>query len=189
VMDSLSPDPGGAAWHDIDLQLDAFLSNIAHADATLCTYPPRVALIRHQLPLGFDVKGRCDIPPKRSDSDIATLGTILNRRFAPPWSIEDIGTAYVVKDGGGRKLAYIHYEDEAGGRRRRCSRKTRRGGCDGLPRCQSYYVRTNPGFGCARIRLNRNAAGAVPPKKLREGLCFLQPSPQRIIFIIAQAMP
>jgi hypothetical protein len=157
-MDSLSPDPGGAAWHDIDLQLDAFLSNIAHADATLCTYPPRVALIRHQLPLGFDVKGRCDIPPKRSDSDIATLGTILNRRFAPPWSIEDIGTAYVVKDGGGRKLAYIHYEDEAGGRRRRCSRKTRRGGCDGLPRCQSYssesLVRKPEMIGTTRSRVS-----------------------------------
>ena len=58
-----------------------------------------------------------------------------------------------------------------------------------MPSCQSYYVRTNPGFGCARIRLNRNAAGAVPPKKLREGLCFLQLSPQRIIFVIAQEMP
>jgi len=82
----------------------------------LCTYPPHVALVRHQLPLGFDVKGRCDIPPKRSDSDIATLGTMPNRRFTPPWSIEDIGTAYVVKDGGGQKLAYLHYEDEPGRR-------------------------------------------------------------------------
>jgi len=89
---TVSRSGGSRVRHDIHLQLDAFLSNIAHADATLCTYPPRVALIRHQLPLGFDVKGRCDIPPKRSDSDIATLGTMLNRRFAPPWSIEDIGT-------------------------------------------------------------------------------------------------
>jgi len=39
-----------------------------------------------------------------------------NRRFTPPWSIEDIGTAYVVKDGGGQKLAYLHYEDEPGRR-------------------------------------------------------------------------
>lgn len=28
----------GSANHDIDLQLDAFLSNIAHVDETLCTY-------------------------------------------------------------------------------------------------------------------------------------------------------
>jgi hypothetical protein len=27
------------------------------------------------------------------------------RRFPPPWSIEDIGACFVVKDGGGQKLA------------------------------------------------------------------------------------
>jgi hypothetical protein len=29
---------------------------------------------------------------------------VSNRRFPPPWSIEDIGTAFVVKDSGGQKL-------------------------------------------------------------------------------------
>jgi hypothetical protein len=29
-----------------------------------------------------------------------------SRRFPPPWSVEDIGAAFVVKDGGGQKLAY-----------------------------------------------------------------------------------
>jgi hypothetical protein len=29
-----------------------------------------------------------------------------SRRFAPPWSIEDIGAAFVVKDSSGQKLAY-----------------------------------------------------------------------------------
>jgi hypothetical protein len=113
--------------------------------------------------------------PCTSESDIATLGTMPNRRFAPPWSIEDIGTAYVVKDGGGQKLAYIHYEDEPGRRSttkmltKDETRRLRRI----LPGCRSYiYVRSHPGFGCARIRLNRNAAGALPPKKLRELLCF-----------------
>jgi hypothetical protein len=134
VLDSLSPDPGGSrVRHDIDLQLDAFLSNIAHADATFCTYPPRVALIRHQLLLGFDVKGRCDIPPKRSDSDIATLGTMPNPASHRPWSIEDIGTAYVVKGGGGQKLAYIHYQDERRSTTKMLTKdETRR--CDGF--CQ-----------------------------------------------------
>ena len=44
---------------------------------------------------------------------------MLNRRFAPPWSIEDIGTAYFAKDGGGQKLAYIHYEDAGDSEMRR----------------------------------------------------------------------
>ena len=39
-----------------------------------------------------------------------------NRRFPPPWSIEDIGAAFVVKDSCGQKLAYIYYEEEAGRR-------------------------------------------------------------------------
>jgi hypothetical protein len=34
------------------------------------------------------------------------------RRFSPPWSIEDIGATFVVKDGGGQKLAYVYYEEE-----------------------------------------------------------------------------
>jgi hypothetical protein len=28
------------------------------------------------------------------------------RRFPPPWSVEDIGAAFVVKDSAGQKLAY-----------------------------------------------------------------------------------
>jgi hypothetical protein len=38
------------------------------------------------------------------------------RRFPPPWSIEDIGAAYVVKDSSGQKLGYFHYEEEPGRR-------------------------------------------------------------------------
>jgi hypothetical protein len=33
------------------------------------------------------------------------------RRFPPPWSIEDIGAAFVVKDSNGQQLAYFYYED------------------------------------------------------------------------------
>jgi hypothetical protein len=39
-----------------------------------------------------------------------------NRRFPSPWSIEDIGAAFVVKEGGGQKLAYDYFEDEPGRR-------------------------------------------------------------------------
>ena len=38
------------------------------------------------------------------------------RRFPPPWSVEDINAAFVVKDGSGQKLAYVYYEDEPGRR-------------------------------------------------------------------------
>jgi hypothetical protein len=37
-----------------------------------------------------------------------------NRRFPPPWSIEDTGAAFVVKDGSGQKLGYFYYEEEPG---------------------------------------------------------------------------
>ena len=39
------------------------------------------------------------------------------RRFPPPWSVEDIGPevqqrAFVVKDSAGQKLAYVYFEEE-----------------------------------------------------------------------------
>jgi hypothetical protein len=38
------------------------------------------------------------------------------RHFPPPWSVEDIGAAFVVTDSAGQKLSYIYYEDEPGRR-------------------------------------------------------------------------
>jgi hypothetical protein len=38
------------------------------------------------------------------------------RRFPPPWSVEDIGAAFVVTDSAGQKLAYVYFEDEPGRR-------------------------------------------------------------------------
>jgi hypothetical protein len=38
------------------------------------------------------------------------------RRFPPPWSVEDNGACFIVKDGAGQKLAYVYYEEEAGRR-------------------------------------------------------------------------
>jgi hypothetical protein len=37
-------------------------------------------------------------------------------RFPPPWSVEDTGAAFVVKDGTGQKLGYFYYEEEPGRR-------------------------------------------------------------------------
>jgi hypothetical protein len=42
------------------------------------------------------------------------------RRFPPPWTVEDIGAAFVVIDSTGQKLAYVYFEDEP--RRRSASR-------------------------------------------------------------------
>jgi hypothetical protein len=38
----------------------------------------------------------------------------MKSRFPPPWSVEDIGAAFVVKDNDGQQLAYIYFEDEPG---------------------------------------------------------------------------
>jgi hypothetical protein len=38
------------------------------------------------------------------------------RRFPQPWSVEDTGAAFVVKDGCGQKLGYFYYEEEPGRR-------------------------------------------------------------------------
>jgi hypothetical protein len=41
---------------------------------------------------------------------------VTERRFPPPWTVEDIGAALVVKDSNGQGLAYVYYEDEPGRR-------------------------------------------------------------------------
>ena len=38
------------------------------------------------------------------------------RRFPPPWSVEDVGAAFVVKDSARQKLAYVYFEEEPGRR-------------------------------------------------------------------------
>jgi hypothetical protein len=38
------------------------------------------------------------------------------RRFPPPWSVEDIGAAFVVMDSAGQQLAHVYFEDEPGRR-------------------------------------------------------------------------
>jgi hypothetical protein len=37
---------------------------------------------------------------------------ITQRRFPPPWSIEELEETFVVKDATGQALAYIYFDDE-----------------------------------------------------------------------------
>ena len=39
-----------------------------------------------------------------------------DRRFPPPWSTEDTGAAFVVKNAGGQNLGYCYYEEQSGRR-------------------------------------------------------------------------
>jgi hypothetical protein len=39
-----------------------------------------------------------------------------NRRFPPPWSVEEQDACFVVVDRSGQKLAYIYFEEEPGRR-------------------------------------------------------------------------
>jgi len=36
------------------------------------------------------------------------------RRFPPPWSVDETGACFIVKDGAGQTLAYVYFEDEPG---------------------------------------------------------------------------
>lgn len=42
--------------------------------------------------------------------------TVSARCFPPPWTVEDIGATFAVKDNAGQKLAYVYYEEEPGRR-------------------------------------------------------------------------
>jgi hypothetical protein len=40
----------------------------------------------------------------------------LSLECSPPWTIEDNGACYIVKDRNGQALAYVYYENEPGRR-------------------------------------------------------------------------
>jgi hypothetical protein len=44
--------------------------------------------------------------------DEDTKSCMPSGRFPSPWSVEDIGAAFVVKDSSGQKLGYFYYEEE-----------------------------------------------------------------------------
>ena len=41
----------------------------------------------------------------------------MSRRFPPPWSVEETDGCFIVRDG--QALAYVYFEEERGGERRR----------------------------------------------------------------------
>jgi hypothetical protein len=45
-----------------------------------------------------------------------SLGSVTERRFPPPWSIDELKACFVVIDSAGQKLAYVYFEDEPGRR-------------------------------------------------------------------------
>jgi len=46
----------------------------------------------------------------------AKVHKLCRRSFPPPWTAEELVAAVVVKDSGGQKLSYVHYEEEPGRR-------------------------------------------------------------------------
>jgi hypothetical protein len=43
-------------------------------------------------------------------------GAQVDRRFPPPWSVEEHPACFVVRDHNGQKLAYVYFEEEPGRR-------------------------------------------------------------------------
>jgi hypothetical protein len=41
---------------------------------------------------------------------------LMSRRFPPPWSVEETGACFIVRDANGQALAYVYCEDEPGRR-------------------------------------------------------------------------
>jgi hypothetical protein len=76
------------------------------------------------------------------------------RRFPPPWSVEELNDAcIIVKDNAGQKLAYVYFENEsADDQQLNCSPATRRGGLRPTWRsCRS----------CSQVRQTRDQGHSV----------------------------
>ena len=39
------------------------------------------------------------------------MNAVTERRFPPPWTVEEGETYFVVKDNDGQQLAYVHFDD------------------------------------------------------------------------------
>ena len=47
------------------------------------------------------------------------------RRFPPPWSVEETDACFIVRDANGQALAYVYFEGEPADARRRTSSPAR----------------------------------------------------------------
>jgi hypothetical protein len=61
------------------------------------------------------------------------------RRFPPPWSVEELDACFVVKDAAGQKMAFVYFEDEAG--RRSAANISPKRGREGLQRLGIAFVK------------------------------------------------
>jgi hypothetical protein len=58
-----------------------------------------------------------DRPIDRVDAPHLTVNAGMpERRFPPPWSVEEHPACFAVRDHNGQKLAYVYFEDEPGRR-------------------------------------------------------------------------
>ncbi len=48
------------------------------------------------------------------ESNRHASGRVPERRFPPPWSVEELDACFVVRDHNGQALAYVYFEDEPG---------------------------------------------------------------------------
>jgi hypothetical protein len=49
------------------------------------------------------------------------------RRFPPPWSVEETDACFIVRDHNGQALAYVYFEEEPGRRAAAKAAHARRG--------------------------------------------------------------
>jgi hypothetical protein len=50
--------------------------------------------------------------PKHPGTDHNVYFPTGDRRFPPPWSVEDVGGSFVVKASNGRPLVFIYYRED-----------------------------------------------------------------------------
>jgi len=56
-------------------------------------------------------------PQRQAKSSYNTKTFVMpERRFSPPWSVEELDACFVVRDSNGQQLACVYFEDEPGRR-------------------------------------------------------------------------
>jgi len=77
-----------------------------------------------------------------------------NRRFPPPWTVDELEACFVVKDISGLKLTYVYFEDEPG-RRSAAKLLTKDEARHMQERSYCNSVDSGEGTGRCRVYLNK----------------------------------